>query len=131
MPAQLGLKRGQRASPPAAFGEEKSRKPRFRKIELRKKKRRFRGTPPPPAFDLYALALSQILTPKETAAVIRRSTETLLAWRQHKPDHPLKWRRLAGRRIGYVVCDIRAYLEYQPRGNDDGNGKGAAPCESE
>jgi hypothetical protein len=88
----------------------RSRKP-SRKLALRNKTKRFRSIPPPPSFDLYQLAQTQILTTRECAAVIRRSTETLVSWRWRKPDHPLKWRRLAGRRIGYVVCDVRAYLE--------------------
>jgi hypothetical protein len=58
---------------------------------------------------LYKLAPDQILTAKEVAAVIRRSLSTLDSWRQHNPNHPLKWEKLDGR-IAYRVRNVRAYL---------------------
>jgi len=75
----------------------------------RRDKHGFRGTPPPPLFDFDALADGTLLNDRETAAVLRSSTNTLSTWRQSS-SHPLKWITVAGGRVRYRVADIRAFL---------------------
>jgi hypothetical protein len=79
------------------------------KIARKKPRQRFRGMPPPPAFDLNALADSTFLNDTETAAVVRRAKATLEVWRKD-PNHPLKWRLVGGRWL-CEVGSIRRFLK--------------------
>ena len=81
----------------------------LQKIVRKKKRERFRGTPPPLTFDIEALPDSTRLTETETAAAIRRSKACLESWRKYA-DHPLKWRRVNGR-VLYEITSIRALLK--------------------
>jgi hypothetical protein len=81
----------------------------LRVIVRKKPRQRFRGVPPPLTFDIDTLPEGTFLTETETAAALRRSKSTLEGWRQ-RPDHPLKWRRVAGRVI-YELPSIRALLK--------------------
>jgi DNA-binding transcriptional regulator YiaG len=72
-----------------------------------KPKYRDRGVPPLPTFDIDALADGQGLTEREAAAVLRRSLSCLQNWRQDR-EHPLKWKRIAGR-VLYTAGAIRKY----------------------
>src|SRR5262249_21704737 len=93
------------------FAARKGRtRPPFKTIPHKTQRKRFRGTPAPPKFDLDELAPSQVLTERETASVTRRSQSTLESWRRYQPDHPLKWRRIDGR-IMYEVRHIRQFLK--------------------
>jgi hypothetical protein len=71
-----------------------SRRP-LQSIFRKKKRKRFRGIPPPLTFDLNTLPGSTLLDVPETAAACRRSTACLENWRQD-PDHPLRWRKVSG-----------------------------------
>ena len=84
-------------------------RPPFQKIVRKKPRKRFRGTPPPLTFDLDALPLSTLLSETEAAAACRRAKSTLEVWRK-QPDHPLRWRRVAGR-VLYELSSIRAFLK--------------------
>jgi hypothetical protein len=75
-------------------------------IVRRKPRKRFRGIPPPLTFDLDALPASTLLSETEAAAALRRAKSTLEVWRK-QPDHPLRWRRVAGR-VMYELPSIRA-----------------------
>ena len=81
-------------------------RPPFQRIVPKKPRKRFRGTPPPLTFDLDALPDSTLLNDTETAAALRRAKSTLEVWRK-QPDHPLRWRRVAGR-VLYELSSIRA-----------------------
>jgi hypothetical protein len=72
-------------------------------------KPRFRGRPPPLAFDIDTLPASTLLTAYETAAAVRRPLPTLEAWRLN-PNHPLRWRKVAGRPL-YELSSIREFLK--------------------
>ena len=89
-------------------GRALSRQP-FQKIFRKKPRKRFRGVPPPLPFDLGALPDNTLLNETETAAACRRAKSTLEVWRK-QPDHPLRWRRVAGR-ILYELGSIRAFLK--------------------
>jgi hypothetical protein len=78
-------------------------------IFRKKKRKRFRGIPPPLTFDLDALPANTLLTETEVAAACRRAKSTLEFWRK-QPDHPLRWRRVAGR-VLYELSSIRAFLK--------------------
>jgi hypothetical protein len=80
----------------------------FHKIVRKKPRRRFRGIPPPLIFDLDALPANTLLSETEAAAACRRAKSTLELWRKRK-DHPLRWRRVAGR-VLYELSSIRAFL---------------------
>ena len=82
---------------------------RLQKILRKKPRKRFRGTPPPFTFDLDALPDSTLLNESETAAACRRAKSTLEVWRK-QADHPLQWRRVAGR-VLYELSSIRAFLK--------------------
>jgi hypothetical protein len=69
---------------------------------------RFRGVPPPPKFSVSELPDDAFLNETETAGLIRRSKACLTNWRRF-PDHPLRWRRIAGR-VLYELASIRAFL---------------------
>jgi hypothetical protein len=84
-------------------------RPPFQKILRKKPRKRFRGTPPPLTFDLEALPANGLLTEAESAAACRRAKSTLEVWRKQM-DHPLRWRRVAGR-VLYEVSSIRAFLK--------------------
>jgi hypothetical protein len=86
----------------------RSRRP-LQSIFRKKKRERFRGTPPPLPFDIHSLPDSTLLTDTETAAAIRRSKACLENWRKYA-DHPLKWRRVNGR-VLYEITSIRALLK--------------------
>jgi hypothetical protein len=91
--------------------ERKPLRPSLEKlIRTKPRPKRFRGVPPPLAFDLDALPGGTWLTEAETAAAIRRSMSALENWRLQQPDHPLKWRKVGGR-ILYELSSIRAYLK--------------------
>jgi hypothetical protein len=72
-------------------------------------KKRFRGMPPPSTIDLSKLPDTTFLTEHEVAAILRRSKAVLEYWRKVH-DHPLKWRRVAGR-ILYELPSIREMLK--------------------
>ena len=92
-----------------ASGRTRSRpRPSLKKILRKKPRQRFRGTPPPPSFDLDALAPSTLLTEAEVAAACRRSRACIENWRK-QPDHPLRWRKISGR-ILYEVQSLRDFL---------------------
>jgi hypothetical protein len=100
----------------APAGAPDSRRPKPRpsaanaEIPRRKKPRdQFRGTPPPLTYDIDALPASTFLNETETAAAIRRNKSTLEYWRT-QPNHPLRWRRIAGR-ILYELPAIREFLK--------------------
>jgi hypothetical protein len=76
-------------------------------ITSNKPRIRFRGTPPPLAFDIAKLPASTLLTEREAAAVMRRPMATLEYWRQI-PDHPLRWRRANGR----LLYELGTVLEF-------------------
>ena len=95
---------------PRAQGRSYSR---LQKIFRKKPRKRFRGIPPPLIFDLDVLPDSTLLTETEVAAALRRAKSTLENWRK-QPDHPLRWRRVAGR-IVYELPPVRVLM------------KGAAP----
>ena len=82
---------------------------RLQKISRKKPRTRFRGTPPPLTFDLDTLPDSTLLNESETAAACRRAKSTLEVWRK-QADHPLRWRRVAGR-VLYELSSIRAFLK--------------------
>jgi hypothetical protein len=84
-------------------------RPSPQRIVRKKPRKRFRGTPPPLTFDLDALPANTLLSETEAAAACRRAKATLEVWRKH-PDHPLRWRRVAGR-ILYELSSIRAFLK--------------------
>jgi hypothetical protein len=84
-------------------------RPPFQKILRKKPRKRFRGVPPPLTFDLNALPDTGLLTETESAAACRRAKSTLEVWRKQK-DHPLRWRRVAGR-VLYEVSSIHAFLK--------------------
>jgi hypothetical protein len=91
---------------------ERPRKPRtpLKDVVRKTPRKHRRGIPPPLSIDIDTLPDSAWLNQKETAAVIRRSTATLENWRLTKPDHPLKWAKVAGR----LLCQlgsIRALLK--------------------
>src|SRR5262245_24216091 len=86
----------------------RSRSP-FQRIVRKKPRTRFRGTPPPLTFDLDTLPDSTLLNETETAAACRRAKSTLEVWRK-QADHPLSWRRVAGR-VLYELSSIRAFLK--------------------
>lgn len=69
----------------------------------------FRGTPPPPPFDLTQLPNSALLTEYEVAALARISTNTLAAWRR-RSKHPLQWFTLPGGFVRYRAGDVKMYL---------------------
>jgi hypothetical protein len=69
---------------------------------------RFRGVPPPPRFSVSELPDDAFLNETETAGLIRRSKACLTNWRRF-PNHPLRWRRIAGR-VLYELASIRAFL---------------------
>jgi hypothetical protein len=77
-------------------------------IVRKKPRRRFRGVPPPLIYDLDALPDSAFLSDTETAAAVRRAKATLELWRTNA-NHPLKWRRVAGR-VLYSIKTVRAFL---------------------
>jgi hypothetical protein len=81
----------------------------LQKIFRKKPRKRFRGTPPPLTFDLDALPANTLLTETKAAAACRRAKSTLEIWRK-QPDHPLRWRRVAGR-VLYELSSIRAFLK--------------------
>ena len=83
--------------------------PLLPRIVRKKPRKRFRGTPPPLRFDLDELPDNTLLNETETAAACRRAKSTLEVWRK-QPDHPLRWRRVAGR-ILYELGSIRAFLK--------------------
>jgi hypothetical protein len=91
---------------PRAQGRSHSR---LQKIFRKKPRKRFRGTPPPLPFDLYALPPSTLLSETEAAAACRRAKSTLEVWRKQK-DHPLRWRRVGGR-VLYELSSIRDFLK--------------------
>jgi hypothetical protein len=98
----------EREQRPRPLGQNTRRK----KIKIQRKKprpKRFRGIPPPLTIDIDALPDSTHLNDTETAAVIRRSKACLENWRK-QPDHPLKWKLVAGR-ILYELSSIRALLK--------------------
>jgi hypothetical protein len=66
--------------------------------------------PPLPDFDIDKLAPGTLLTATEVAAMLRRSLACLENWRLLHPEHPLRWRRLAGR-VVYEVRAVRAFLQ--------------------
>jgi hypothetical protein len=70
---------------------------------------RFRGIPPPPTFDVNALSNGTLLTETETAGIVRRSKACLSNWRKYS-DHPLRWRKVAGR-VLYELSSIREFLK--------------------
>jgi hypothetical protein len=82
---------------------------RLQKILRKKPRKRFRGIPPPLTFDLDALPANTLLSETEAAAACRRAKSTLEVWRK-QPDHPLRWRRVAGR-VLYELSSIRAFLK--------------------
>ena len=93
-----------------APGRTRSRsRPSLQKIVRKKPRERFRGTPPPLTFDLDALPAATLLSVPETAAACRRAQSTLEVWRKQR-DHPLQWRRVAGR-VLYELSSIRAFLK--------------------
>jgi hypothetical protein len=77
--------------------------------EKKKQKKRFRGAPDPLTYDLEQLPDSALLSGFEAAAAVRRPIATLEAWRLN-PNHPLRWRRVAGRPL-YEVGSIRKFLQ--------------------
>lgn len=79
-------------------------------------KKRFRGTPPPSTIDIATLPDTAFLSEHETAAFLRRPKVSLEYWRRHVPNHPLKWRRIAGR-ILYEVSSLRELLKGGERGD--------------
>src|SRR6516165_9037838 len=85
-----------------------------------RRKRGFRGTPPPAQFSLAELPDDSLLTEYEVAAVARLSTNTLSTWRK-RPDHPLKWTAIGGGRIRYRVAAVKQYLAtgHRPRPNTE------------
>jgi hypothetical protein len=89
----------------------RSRRP-LQSISRKKPRARFRGTPPPLTFDIDALPGSTLLTEAELAAILRRSKSCLENWRNY-PDHPLRWRRVAGR-ILYELGSAREFLKGDP-----------------
>src|SRR5262249_4734401 len=76
----------------------------------------FRGVPPPLDFSRAELRDDQLLTEFEVAALTRLSTSSFEAWRQ-RPDHPLKWTKIAGGRVRYAAKDVRQFIAsgYRPR----------------
>jgi hypothetical protein len=70
---------------------------------------RFRGIPPPPTFDVNALSNGTLLSETETSGLIRRSKACLSNWRKYG-DHPLRWRKVAGR-VLYELSSIREFLK--------------------
>lgn len=86
-----------------------ARRSRPPQIFRTKRRKRFRGTPPPLTFDLDALPANTLLSETETAAACRRAKATLEVWRK-RPDHPLRWRRVGGR-VLYELSSIRAFLK--------------------
>jgi hypothetical protein len=84
-------------------------RPPFQRIVRKKPRKRFRGTPPPLNFDLDALPANRLLSETETAAACRRAKSTLEVWRK-RTDHPLRWRRVAGR-VLYHLSSIRDFLK--------------------
>jgi hypothetical protein len=84
-------------------------RPLFQKILRKKPRKRFRGVPPPLSYDLDALPGNTLLTETEAAAACRRAKSTLEVWRK-QPEHPLRWRRVAGR-VLYEISSIRAFLK--------------------
>jgi len=89
-------------------GRALSRQP-FQKIFRKNPRKRFRGVPPPLRFDLDELPDNTLLNETETAAACRRAKSTLEVWRKQL-DHPLRWRRVAGR-VLYELGSIRAFLK--------------------
>jgi hypothetical protein len=77
---------------------------------IRKERLRYRGVPPPFAFDINTLPDSTFLTEVEVAAIIRRPPSCLFNWRKNNPDHPLRWRRVSGR-ILYELVSVREFLK--------------------
>jgi hypothetical protein len=88
---------------------------------VRKKRLRFRGVPAPFAFNIDTLPDSTFLTETEVAAILRRSTPCLQNWRRY-PDHPLRWRRVAGR-ILYDLKTVREFLKGDADKRKVGTGK--------
>ena len=84
-------------------------RPPLQRIVHKKPRKRFRGTPPPLTFDLDALPANTLLSDTEAAAACRRAKSTLEDWRKQR-DHPLRWRRVAGR-VLYELSSIRAFLK--------------------
>jgi hypothetical protein len=68
-----------------------------------------RGLPPPAEFDFDALPGGALLTERETAAVLRLSTNTLTAWRQQS-GHPLQWLALPNGYVRYKALHLRQFL---------------------
>jgi hypothetical protein len=79
------------------------------KLVRKKPRKRYRGVPPPLPFDIDALPDSTLLTEGEVAAVVRRSRTTLETWRRFS-EHPLQWRRVAGR-VLYEIGPVRKFLK--------------------
>jgi hypothetical protein len=57
-----------------------------------------------------AVILSVLLTPKETADLLRVKAETLALWRRTK-RYPLKFIRLSKTRVVYRRTDVEAFLK--------------------
>ena len=91
-------------TPTEALGSPCSRK----MLGAAKRHRKNRGMPTPATFDIDTLPGSSNLTALEVAAVIRRTPGALEQWRRN-PNHPLKWRYVAGRPL-YRVDAVRDYL---------------------
>jgi hypothetical protein len=104
---EIGIARGVRGQL-----RRRSREPLSKKLQITRKKprpKRFRGVPPLLNVDLDAYPASTRLNETETAAAVRRAKSTLEVWRK-QADHPLKWRRVAGR-VLYELSSIRAFLK--------------------
>jgi hypothetical protein len=82
---------------------------------IKRDRRGFRGLPPPlENFSLSKLSSDTLLTPYETAAILRVSTNTLESWRRVS-GHPLRWSSIANGRIRYTAGDVRAFLAGEGR----------------
>jgi hypothetical protein len=93
-----------------AFGRTHGRShPSLQRIVRKKPRKRFRGVPAPLTFDLDALPDNALLSQTEVAAACRRPLSAVEAWRK-QPDHPLRWRRVAGRRL-CELWSLRAFLK--------------------
>lgn len=103
-PPKLPPQDAAQANKPTEFGFRKS------------PKKRFRGTPPPSVIDLATLPATSFLSEHEVAAILRRPKVSLEYWRRKVPDHPLKWRRIAGR-VLYEVASLRELLKGGDRGD--------------
>lgn len=60
----------------------------------------------------------KLLTPEETAALIRVRPQTLAVWRSSK-RYPLKWSKV-GSRVVYLLDDVLAFLDAR-QGGLEGN----------